>query len=349
MNSRDEANLKTYEVGPFVLEVGRERNLLRDGKPVAVKEKALRLLQLLVESAGKPVEREILLDELWPHQAVEPNNVDQLVSSLRKKMGAKPDGGQYIEAVPRVGFIFSAEVREKAVSGVPARPAPSKVEIDERQRVPDGDRNSGTLVSSPEGGHKSSYRRLDLSNPILASAVLGVLALAAILGVKTFSRGADVVRTFESARRVVSAPSDEDEVKRVVKESQLFETLSVYVNPNNFDESKLREYWLPAEQGGKAILQVEKQLASLRSKGRHFGAESELRQFDFRDVRVYAGRDYAEVRTDEKWYVPLYGADGSRVPDKNPILAYPVDYMLKKVNGKWLLEENGTPRPQEKK
>jgi hypothetical protein len=186
-----------------------------------------------------------------------------------------------------------------------------------------------------------------LGNSALAAAALGVFVIATALVLTAFSQGGDVIRTLESANMVVSAPSDEAEVRRVVLESQKLETLEAYVHPDAFDEGRLREYWLPAEQGGKAILQVDKQLASLRSKGRHFGEESELRQFEFRDVRVYAGRNYAEVRT-EKWYVPLYEADGSRMLDKNPVLAYPVDYMLKKVDGRWLLEENGTPRPREK-
>jgi DNA-binding winged helix-turn-helix (wHTH) protein len=348
MKSRGETK-KAYEFDQFVLETGTERRLLHHGKTVAIKDKALRLLQLLVESRGKPVERGRLLGELWPHQDVEDNNIDQLVAVLRKKMGNKPNGGQYLETVPRVGFMFAAEVKEKGKASPEISLVAGTVETHGRQIGHIGNQSSGTWLSTLEGDRKPNYRRFDLSNPVLAVTALVLSVITATLIATVFSREVNDVRTLHSTNRIVSAPADEAEVKRVVKESQVFETLGIYVNPNGFDETKLNEYWLPAEQGGKAILQVNKQIASLRGKGRHFGEESELRQFEFRDVRIHAGREYAEVRTEEKWYVPLYEADGSRVMDKNPILAYPVDYMLRKVNGKWLLEENGTPRPQENK
>jgi hypothetical protein len=69
--------------------------------------------------------------------------------------------------------------------------------------------------------------------------------------------------------------------------------------------------------------------------------------FDFRYVRIFSPRDYVEVGTSERWYVPTMWADGSRVQNRNVYLGiYDVDYMLRKIDGRWLIEDNSTPRPR---
>ena len=55
----------------------------------------------------------------------------------------------------------------------------------------------------------------------------------------------------------------------------------------------------------------------LRKRGWRYADESRVEVFDFRYVRVFSPRDYAEVGTSERWYVPTVRADGSRVEDRN--------------------------------
>ena len=54
---------------------------------------------------------------MWPETAVEENNLNHNVSVLRKALGEKATGQQYIETVPRVGYRFAAPVE---VDGRPA-------------------------------------------------------------------------------------------------------------------------------------------------------------------------------------------------------------------------------------
>ena len=65
---------------------------------------------MLVENAGRLVTKQELLDAVWPDTTVEENNLNHNVSVLRKALGEKATGQQYIETVPRVGYRFAAPV-----------------------------------------------------------------------------------------------------------------------------------------------------------------------------------------------------------------------------------------------
>ena len=149
------------------------------------------------------------------------------------------------------------------------------------------------------------------------------------------------------SRRQVRSPSDEAEVRRVVKESQVYETLGIYTHPETFDRNQLDKFWMSVAQGGKAVPAIEAAVGRLRQRGWRYADESRLEIFDFRYVRIFSPRDYAEAGTSERWYVPTVWADGSRVQNRNVYLGvYDVDYTLRKINGRWLIEENSTPRPK---
>ena len=149
----------------------------------------------------------------------------------------------------------------------------------------------------------------------------------------------------KNTRQEIHSPSDEEAVKKVVKDSQLLETLGFYEHPEQFDAELLKKYWLPEESGGKAIAEVHKSIKRLLEKKYHYGSESKNEVFEIRTVRIFSPRDYAEVSTVEQWFVPIYNEDGSREINRNARLGpYTVDYTLHKIEGVWLLEENSTPR-----
>jgi DNA-binding winged helix-turn-helix (wHTH) protein/TolB-like protein len=104
-----ELNNYTYEFGAFRFEPG-ERRLLREGQPVLLTPKAFDTLAVLVERAGRLVEKEELMNVLWPDSFVEEANLTQQVSTLRKALGETVSGGSFIETVPKKGFRFVAEV-----------------------------------------------------------------------------------------------------------------------------------------------------------------------------------------------------------------------------------------------
>jgi DNA-binding winged helix-turn-helix (wHTH) protein/TolB-like protein len=100
-----------YEFGPFRLDVA-ERMLLRDGEAIPLQPKAFDLLLVLVEHHGHLLEKDELLQAVWPDTIVEEVNLANNVSVLRKALGEDGNGQRFIETVPRRGYRFVAPVRE---------------------------------------------------------------------------------------------------------------------------------------------------------------------------------------------------------------------------------------------
>ena len=105
----DTAVRGAYRFGPFHLDV-RERRLSRGDEVIPLRLKVFDTLLVLVENAGRLVTKQELLDTVWPETTVEENNLNHNVSVLRKALGEKATGQQYIETVPRVGYRFAAPV-----------------------------------------------------------------------------------------------------------------------------------------------------------------------------------------------------------------------------------------------
>jgi DNA-binding winged helix-turn-helix (wHTH) protein len=140
-------------------------------------------------------------------------------------------------------------------------------------------------------------------------------------------------------------PSEADNVKRAVKDSQMFESFVLYEDPASASEADLDKYWLtdqfndPNYDRHRIWESVEK----LRNDGWHYGRESRCDQFDFQSVEVSKEGDMADVKTLEKWFVSIYQADGSLEKNKT-IGPYFVRYLLHKVDGRWLIERSTTAR-----
>jgi DNA-binding winged helix-turn-helix (wHTH) protein/pimeloyl-ACP methyl ester carboxylesterase len=116
----DTAVRGAYRFGPFSLDV-RERRLSRGDDVIPLRLKVFDTLVVLVENAGRLVTKQELLDAVWPETTVEENNLNHNVSVLRKALGEKATGQQYIETVPRVGYRFAALI-DAAVPQTEASP-----------------------------------------------------------------------------------------------------------------------------------------------------------------------------------------------------------------------------------
>jgi pimeloyl-ACP methyl ester carboxylesterase/DNA-binding winged helix-turn-helix (wHTH) protein len=98
-----------YQFGPFRLDVGEHR-LSRGCEIIPLRLKVFDTLRVLVENAGRLVTKQELLDMVWPETTVEENNLNHNVSVLRKALGDRATGQQFIETVPRLGYRFAAPV-----------------------------------------------------------------------------------------------------------------------------------------------------------------------------------------------------------------------------------------------
>ena len=114
--------MRDYAFGPFVLDASRGI-LLRDGAPISIGQRALALLQALLEADGSAVPKAALMDAAWPGIVVEEVNLSVQITALRKALGARDDGQDWIVTVPRVGYrlpLATARAAPASRSG-PAR------------------------------------------------------------------------------------------------------------------------------------------------------------------------------------------------------------------------------------
>lgn len=107
-----------YRFGPYQLDAG-ERVLRRDGQPVPLPPKDVETLLVLVERAGRIVQKDELLALVWPGVFVEEGNLSRHIFNLRQVLGDAPDGRSYIETVPRRGYRFIGEVHQESGSSLP--------------------------------------------------------------------------------------------------------------------------------------------------------------------------------------------------------------------------------------
>jgi DNA-binding winged helix-turn-helix (wHTH) protein len=113
-----------YRFGSFWLSP-ETRVLLRNGDVVPLPPKAVDTLLVLLKNAGQPVEREALIQTVWPDAFVEDNNLAHHISVLRKTLGNDDSGKAYIETIPKRGYRFVAEVKEAVEDGGAAEPNPA--------------------------------------------------------------------------------------------------------------------------------------------------------------------------------------------------------------------------------
>jgi eukaryotic-like serine/threonine-protein kinase len=89
-------------------------SLIRAGERIKLSPKAFDVLRLLLERNGRLVEKDDLLRSVWPDAFVEEANLSVQVAAIRRALGRPPDGGEYIETVPKRGYRFAARVEHSS-------------------------------------------------------------------------------------------------------------------------------------------------------------------------------------------------------------------------------------------
>jgi Tol biopolymer transport system component/DNA-binding winged helix-turn-helix (wHTH) protein len=103
--------MRYYEFGPFRLDTVKYV-LTRDGEVAPLNLKAFEILLALIENRGQVLEKNELLQRVWPDTVVEENNLARNISALRKALDEQPNEHQYVMTVPGRGYRFVASVRE---------------------------------------------------------------------------------------------------------------------------------------------------------------------------------------------------------------------------------------------
>ena len=77
-----------------------------NGSETVLRAKTLALLELLLESAGRVVSSDEILDRIWGVVTVTPDSVTQCIGELRRAFG--PGGAELLKTLPRRGYVLTA-------------------------------------------------------------------------------------------------------------------------------------------------------------------------------------------------------------------------------------------------
>lgn len=136
-----------YEFGDFLVDPVKRLLQRRDGTTVPLTPRVFDTLLFLVEHHGAVLDKERLMEAVWPDSIVEENNLSQNISTLRRILGETPGLHRFIVTVPGRGYRFVAAVnpREFADVEAPTRspltdqaPVEIRTEPDVAPPAPDG-------------------------------------------------------------------------------------------------------------------------------------------------------------------------------------------------------------------
>jgi predicted ATPase/DNA-binding winged helix-turn-helix (wHTH) protein len=100
------------EFGRFKL-LPHRRELLADGRLLALKDRAFDVLMVLIEAQGAVVSKDALLESVWTGRVVEENSLHVQIAALRKSLGHDQD---LIRTVARRGYQFTGTIRRTRIA-----------------------------------------------------------------------------------------------------------------------------------------------------------------------------------------------------------------------------------------
>jgi DNA-binding winged helix-turn-helix (wHTH) protein/TolB-like protein/tetratricopeptide (TPR) repeat protein len=156
-----------YEFGDFRLDTAKRLLQRLDGTTVPLTPRVFETLLYMVEHHDTVLDKQRLMEAVWPDSIVEENNLSQNISTLRRIFGETPGSHSYIVTVPGRGYRFVAEVKEQTGNGN----ATAKVEQATRPTSPENRMEAATA--------KVRQQLPGKSRGPLALAVLGVIVLSA--------------------------------------------------------------------------------------------------------------------------------------------------------------------------
>ena len=303
-----------YEFDGFLFDADRLALYYGGELLKGIEKKSLEVLAVILQNPNQLVSHDEIIDGVWGdnlHGATQAR-VNQHVSKLKKIFVTYDAGPSHIENSKGIGYIFTGNV-------VPAG--------DYRQVSGNGGKNLMRRGVYKVGNHDPAMPVRVNRTKIISATVVGLILLT--LGGLWFwyPRNAD------------------NEIRRVVKDSQIYESLVLYKNPRSFNEPNLDKYWTPELEinANYDRQRIRDSVSKLVGEGRHYGDETKCEQFEFQSVEINADRTMAVVKTLEKWFIAVYFIDGTLQKNRT-VGPYFVSYILKKIDGHWLIEKSSTAR-----
>src|SRR5215813_5439586 len=150
-----------YEFGAFQLDSVKRLLRRMDGTAVPLAPRVFDTLLYMVEHRDSVMEKERIMEAVWPDSVVEENNLAQAIWKLRQVFGETPGSHNYIVTVPGRGYRFVAEVNKRngnMVSRVPTDAATTPMSVQEPTEAdPTADRDQ-PLPKARYGTSPSDWR-----------------------------------------------------------------------------------------------------------------------------------------------------------------------------------------------
>src|SRR5258706_2690767 len=131
--------MEPIPLAPTAIEFGRfrilphRRELLAEGRPTELGERAFDVLMVLIEASGLVVSKDTLMERIWPNRIVEENSPQAQISALRRAFGADRD---LIRTIAGRGYQFTGEIRTISTNSDPLPAATTRVPIAASARIP---------------------------------------------------------------------------------------------------------------------------------------------------------------------------------------------------------------------
>jgi DNA-binding winged helix-turn-helix (wHTH) protein/tetratricopeptide (TPR) repeat protein len=99
------------EFGDFRLDAIKRQVWRLNGASVPLTPRVFDTLLYMVQHSGTVLDKDRLMEAIWPDSVVEENNLNKNISTLRRILGESPGSHRYIVTVPGRGYRFVADVK----------------------------------------------------------------------------------------------------------------------------------------------------------------------------------------------------------------------------------------------
>jgi len=300
---------QSFKFFSFTLDPSK-RTLFSGDQEISLENREFDTLLFLIEHRGEIQSKDRIMEEIWGETIVDENSVEKVIAGIRKVLQDSAFQPRFIKTVSKKGYVFIHDIEEPVAS----------------------DQNGlGSLAKPPEHQPEIGSKNTKKRSQLLKVAFLSLFIMGTV--------GSLLIYSF------YRSPSDEDEIRRIVQESQMYESLVLYKNPTDFQESDLDKYWTKEIDGSASYdrQNIRTGINKLIDKGHKYGNETKAEKFEFQSVEINADADFAIVKTLEQWFITVYDNSGFLVKNKT-VGPYFVSYAVRKINGKWLVEKSSTAR-----
>lgn len=315
-NGINESSNNIYKFNNFLFDADKlalyhQEQLIRN-----VGEKSLQVLAVLLQNANELASHDEIIGQVWQDNAagITSINIAQNIRKLRKVFKKCETKEKFIENIKGRGYMFIGNVENEefeAYEELPFLQSEPMLDFDEAEDL-----------RSTETHSSRSFAKF--------APVLAVIVAALLIPL--------IIWNWQAA-------NDEQEIRRVVEDSQKFESMVLYRKPPDFKEEQLEKYWI-TETDFKSdfdIIKIREAVQRLVREGRYYGKETKPERFEFQYVEINTSNDFAVVKTLEKWFIVEYLTDGTLHKTKT-VGPYFVSYILRKIDGRWLIEKSNTAR-----